>query len=111
MNVTYHLFFWVTRLYQEGHLVHGDLSEYNILVVPSHFINLHASDAVDSNEELHAVLIDFGQAVDTNHPSAKGLLERDLDRVLSFFARQGVDTMTKEEALAVILEEQDSSSS
>jgi serine/threonine-protein kinase RIO1 len=83
--------------------VHGDLSEYNILVVPSHFIDLQARSNLDvADEDLHIALIDFGQAVDANHPSAHSLLERDLDRVLTFFGKQGVETMTSEEALSLV---------
>lgn len=95
------------RLYQDGRLVHGDLSEFNILVVPRHFVDPPALSAAGSDEELHVVLIDFGQAVDRNHPSSMFYLERDLERVLSFFVRQGVDAMSKLEALAMILGEGD----
>lgn len=95
-----HTFFF--RLYQDGHLVHGDLSEYNILVVPSHFIDTKSTSDSECDEVLHIVLIDFGQAVDTNHPSALSLLERDVDRVLSFFAKKGVETMQKDDLLKLI---------
>jgi serine/threonine-protein kinase RIO1 len=80
--------------------VHGDLSEYNILIVSSQFID--CTGKTDARDELQAVLIDFGQAVDTAHPSADSLLQRDLDRVLSFFTKQGVFTVSTEEALAFV---------
>lgn len=83
--------------------MHSDLSEYNILLVPSQFVDRHVPIMLSSSEQLQAVLIDFGQAVDTRHPSALFFLERDLEHILSFFARKGVDTMSKEEALALIL--------
>jgi RIO-like serine/threonine protein kinase len=79
------------------------LSEYNILVVPASLVENHAS-GVEDCKELQAVLIDFGQAVDIGHPSAVDLLKRDLDHVLSFFSRKGVRTMSKDEALALLLE-------
>ena len=55
-------------------LVHGDLSAFNVLY--------HRG---------HPVIIDFPQAVDARfNTSALGLLERDIDRLASHFARYGV---------------------
>lgn len=85
----------VRRLYRDARLVHGDLSEYNILIAPvsqvDHPINSEEGD-------LQTVLIDFGQAVDTRHPEAMEWLERDLLRVKEFFTKQGVPTLGIEEA-------------
>ena len=92
------------RLFQGGHLVHGDLSEYNILVAPSYFVVGPSSTVVKNNgEDLQIVLIDFGQAVDTRHPEATLLLERDLDRILTFFTMQGIDVPTLDEAMVLIM--------
>lgn len=58
-------------MYQKAGLVHGDLSEYNIL--------LHDG---------RPFLIDVGQSVRTAHPRAPEFLKRDLHIVSQFFRRQ-----------------------
>jgi len=65
---------YMRRLYDAG-LVHGDLSEYNIVF-----------------HEGQLYIIDLGQAVTIHHPNAEEFLERDCVNVSNFFARQGVDT-------------------
>ena len=63
----------VRGLWQRARLVHGDLSEYNLL---NYFGQVH--------------VIDVGQAVDTLHPQAHELLDRDLATVRRFFERRKV---------------------
>ena len=65
---------YMRRLYDAG-LVHGDLSEYNVVF-----------------HEGQLVVIDLGQAVTVHHPNAADFLDRDCENVASFFQRQGVDT-------------------
>ncbi|MFC6731392.1 serine/threonine-protein kinase Rio1 [Haladaptatus sp. DYSN1] len=65
---------YMRRLYDSG-LVHGDLSEYNIVV-----------------HEGELTIIDLGQAVTVHHPNSRDFLERDCRNIANFFARQGVDT-------------------
>ncbi|RMF89726.1 MAG: serine protein kinase RIO [Methanobacteriota archaeon] len=60
----------VKRLYESG-LVHGDLSEYNILV--------HRGKPV---------LIDISQGVPVSHPMAEELLRRDVGNVARFFGKK-----------------------
>ncbi|WP_299262913.1 serine/threonine-protein kinase Rio1 [Halorientalis sp.] len=64
---------YMRRLNSAG-LVHGDLSEYNVI--------LHG-------EEL--VVIDLGQAVTVHHQNSREFLERDCHNVAAFFRRQGLD--------------------
>ena len=64
---------YMRRLYDVG-LVHGDLSEYNIIV--------HDGDLC---------IIDLGQAVTIHHPNSDDFLTRDCANVASFFQRQGMD--------------------
>jgi len=77
---------YMRRLYDAG-LVHGDLSEYNVI--------LHG-------EEL--VVIDLGQAVTVHHPNSREFLERDCHNVAAFFRRQGLD-VTDEELLAFVTDD------
>jgi RIO kinase 2 len=70
-------------LFCEAHLVHGDLSEYNILVA-------------DSGE---FVFIDWPQSVATSDPSASELLTRDISNVVKFFARRYNVSIPVQEAL------------
>jgi len=76
---------YTRRLYDAG-LVHGDLSEYNIVF-----------------HEGQLYIIDLGQAVTIHHPNADEFLERDCRNVANFFARQGVDA-TPEDLLAYVRE-------
>ncbi len=60
------------KAYSKAHLIHSDLSEYNIILKPNG----------------HILIIDWPQAVKTNHANAKDLLERDIKNVLIFFSRK-----------------------
>ncbi len=64
---------YMRRLYSAG-LIHGDLSEYNLVV-----------------HDGELVVIDLGQAVTVHHPNADDFLRRDCDNVAAFFRRQGLD--------------------
>jgi RIO kinase 1 len=64
---------YMRRLYGAG-LIHGDLSEYNLII-----------------HDGELVVIDLGQAVTVHHPNADDFLVRDCRNVASFFTRQGID--------------------
>jgi serine/threonine-protein kinase RIO1 len=77
----------VYSLYHDCKLVHGDLSEYNLL--------LHNSDVW---------VIDFGQAVDTSHPEHIAFMLRDIETVNTFFQKCGVTVLNAEAALTLLLQ-------
>ena len=69
------------KLYKKAKLVHGDLSEYNIMLWKN-----------------QPVLFDVSQAVPLEHPMADQLLRRDLGNVNIYFKRLGVEVLSAEEA-------------
>jgi len=71
----------VKKLYQKARLVHGDLSEYNIMLWKN-----------------RPVLFDVSQAVPLEHPMADQLLHRDLENLNRYFGRLGVETLSVDEA-------------
>lgn len=76
---------YMRLLYQEAKLVHGDLSEYNILLY-----------------EEEPVIIDMGQAVMLEHPMAREFLARDVKNIVRYFKKMGVDC-SEEKLSAYIL--------
>jgi RIO kinase 1 len=80
---------YMRRLHAAG-LVHGDLSEYNIVV-----------------HEGELALLDLGQAVTVHHPNHRSFLERDCRNVANFFARQGADADAAELLAYVTGEDED----
>jgi RIO kinase 1 len=71
---------YLRRLYREAKLVHGDLSEYNILMWKS-----------------KPVIFDMSQAVSVQHPMADFLLRRDLANLNRFFNKLNVRVIPLEE--------------
>jgi RIO kinase 2 len=62
----------VRKTYLKAHIIHADLSEYNIILKP----------------DGHILIIDWPQYVMTNHANAEELLQRDIKNVLTFFSRK-----------------------
>jgi RIO kinase 1 len=71
---------FIERLYKKAELVHGDLSEYNMMVWKGKL-----------------VIFDMSQSVPTSHPLAEYLLRRDLENVNRFFSRLGVNVKPVDE--------------
>lgn len=73
----------------KARLVHGDLSEYNIMVKP---------------EPLDIAIIDVSQAVDINHPNTYDFLKRDVENIIRFFKKEAkIETDNTEELLGKII--------
>jgi len=66
-------------------LIHADLSEYNILI-----------------EDGKCVIIDWPQWVETTHPNAQTILERDIDNILVYFWRKYRVTYDRTDAIRCV---------
>jgi serine/threonine-protein kinase RIO1 len=65
------------RMYHECNLVHGDLSEYNLLWYQE-----------------RPVIIDVSQSVEHAHPFANDFLKKDVQNINEFFSRREVSTLS-----------------
>jgi RIO kinase 2 len=74
----------VRKAYVEAGIVHGDLSEFNIIMQPNWRI----------------IIIDWPQYVTRDQPNAAKLLERDIRNVVQFFRRKFKTALTLEDALS-----------
>ncbi len=77
----------VRNAYQDAHVIHGDLSPFNIILQPN----------------MRILIIDWPQNVSTKHPNARQLIERDLSNVLNFFQRKyGLENKLKDALIYII---------
>ncbi len=76
----------VKRLWDDASLVHADLSEYNIFKWKGRLI-----------------LLDFGSAVDKDHPNALEFLARDINNVNRFFDERGIEIRRADEVLEEVI--------
>ncbi len=77
---------YLERLYQKAKLVHGDLSEYNIMMWKG-----------------RPVVFDVSQSVSLQHPMADFMLRRDLANVNRFFSRLNVKVIQVEELYKMVV--------
>ncbi|MFX1308487.1 MAG: serine protein kinase RIO [Promethearchaeota archaeon] len=75
INLMNELLIFIKDLYQKAKLVHGDLSEFNILY---------------HNQK--PIVIDISQAVSIHHPKAEVFLVRDIKNMFKYFEKLGIDT-------------------
>jgi RIO kinase 2 len=62
----------VRKAFSKAGVIHGDLSEYNIILRPNK----------------HVLIIDWPQFVTKDHPNAQEMLSRDVRNVLQYFERK-----------------------
>ena len=74
------LLLYIERLYVKAKMVHGDLSEYNVMIWAD-----------------EPVIFDVSQAVSIEHPNADQFLLRDIERINHYFERLGIDIHPSEE--------------
>ena len=80
INLLNEILYFIKNLYQKASLVHGDLSEFNILY---------------HNQK--AVIIDISQAVTIHHPKAEIFLVRDITNIFNYFETIGVEVPNRED--------------
>jgi RIO kinase 1 len=78
---------YIKRLYQRVELVHGDVSEYNVMMWRG-----------------KPVLFDMSQAVLISHPSAHAFLKRDLENLNRYFKKLGVKALSVDETYRIVTE-------
>lgn len=77
---------YIEKMVREAGLVHGDLSEYNIMIF-----------------EESPVIIDVSQAISIDHPNSREFLKQDLYNITRFFAKTGIDVEDPDSLLTKIL--------
>ena len=78
----------ITKLYRQARLVHGDLSEYNIMIWKNKI-----------------VIFDLSQAVRLEHPMAKNFLKRDLSTIIKYFTNAGIQIPEPDELYRQVVDE------
>ncbi len=72
----------IRKTYLKAKIIHGDISEYNIILKP----------------DSHILIIDWPQYEKADHPNAEELLQRDIKNVLTFFSRRFKAKVSPKEA-------------
>ncbi|MCS7133852.1 MAG: serine protein kinase RIO [Candidatus Caldarchaeum sp.] len=78
----------IRKLYHEADMVHGDLSEYNVVVA----------------KNLQVYLIDMAQAVKRGHPLAETLLAKGVETLCNFFNKRGLHTDSEDMVREILAE-------
>jgi RIO kinase 2 len=79
----------IRKAYLKARVIHGDLSEYNIILRPNR----------------HILIIDWPQFITKEHPNAQEMLKRDVQNVIRFFERKHGLHVEPEESLKYVVGE------
>jgi RIO kinase 2 len=74
------------KAYLKAGVIHGDLSEYNVILKPNR----------------HILIIDWPQYVTKEHPNAEELLKRDVQNILKYFKRKHKVNASLEETIEYV---------
>lgn len=85
-------------MYQDCHLVHADLSEFNLLY---HKGTVYMIDVSQSGIFFDSVLCVYF-SVEHDHPRAVEFLQNDITHVLDFFRKKNVNVMSSNELFQYI---------
>jgi RIO kinase 2 len=85
-SVLLEILFNVRRAFLDAGVIHGDLSEYNVILRP----------------DMHVLIIDWPQFVGKDHPNAEDLLRRDVKNVLDSFSRKFKVKVSLEDAFSYV---------
>ncbi|KAK1815517.1 Serine/threonine-protein kinase rio1 [Friedmanniomyces endolithicus] len=84
-NVYVTLLGYMRKMYHICHLVHADLSEYNLLY-----------------NDGKLFVIDVSQSVEHDHPRSLEFLRMDIKNITDFFRRKGVDTLSERAVFGMV---------
>jgi RIO kinase 2 len=76
----------VRKAYLKAGVIHGDLSDYNVIVKP----------------DMHILIIDWPQYVTKDHPNAEQFLTRDVTNILQYFRRKYRVVVNIDEGLSYV---------
>lgn len=86
------IIYTIVNIFKKGKIVHGDLSEYNIMIL------------IDNEDMKKFMIFDWPQWIDSSHPMALEYFKKDLLNILKFFKRKYISDLKIEYEINIILD-------